>query len=214
MLKYKTIKKEATAEQVIERSRFISYIASAGSREEAEAFIASIKEKHRDATHNVPAYIIGPGLELQWASDDGEPSGTSGAPMLHLLSGQGITNVVIVVTRYFGGIKLGTGGLMRAYTSSARLALEAAGICGVQDMSILRFRIDYRLYGKLQNMEAEGKFRIADAQFTDAVEMTLELPLENEQEIRGIISELTNGAVNEKNMETEHTLGKFELQEE
>ena len=109
MVNYKTVAEEASAEQIIEKSKFIGYIRSVESRDEAEAFIKEIRTMHKNATHNVPAYIIGEKSQLQWASDDGEPSGTSGAPMLHLLAGEGITSVVIVVTRYFGGIKLGTG---------------------------------------------------------------------------------------------------------
>ena len=153
MVNYKTVAEEASAEQIIEKSKFIGYIRSVESRDEAEAFIKEIRTMHKNATHNVPAYIIGEKSQLQWASDDGEPSGTSGAPMLHLLAGEGITNVVIVVTRYFGGIKLGTGGLVRAYTGMARLALEAAGLCEVREFDMISFGIDYSYYGKIQNME-------------------------------------------------------------
>ena len=125
---YSTVAKEASAEQTIEKSRFITYVRPVSTREEADAFIAEIKKKHKDATHNVPAMVIGEGFQIQWASDDGEPQGTSGAPIVQMLVQEGITNVAVVVTRYFGGIKLGTGGLVRAYTSSAKLGLEAAGI--------------------------------------------------------------------------------------
>jgi uncharacterized YigZ family protein len=140
MVNYKTVDKEAMAEQVIEKSRFIGYIKPVETREEAEDFIRKIKSMHKGATHNVPAYVIGDKAQIQWASDDGEPSGTSGAPMLHMLTGEGITNVVIVVTRYFGGIKLGTGGLVRAYTGTARLTLEAAGLCEVRELDELCLR--------------------------------------------------------------------------
>ena len=128
---YSTVLKQAQAEQIIEKSRFIAYVSPASTKEEADAFIASIRKKHKDATHNVPAMVLGEKFQVQWASDDGEPQGTSGAPMVQLLVSEGITDVVIVVTRYFGGIKLGTGGLVRAYTSSAKLGLEAAGVCDV-----------------------------------------------------------------------------------
>ena len=140
---YNTIEKEAVAEQIIERSRFITYIKPVSSKEEADEFIASIKKKHRDATHNVPAMVIGDKMQIQWASDDGEPQGTSGAPMVKMFVNAGITNVVVVVTRYFGGIKLGTGGLARAYTSSAKLGLEAAGVCEIWEQSCLTFSFDY-----------------------------------------------------------------------
>ncbi|MFR8853902.1 MAG: IMPACT family protein, partial [Oscillospiraceae bacterium] len=111
---YKTVEKEASASQIIEKSKFITYVKPVSSKEEADAFIAEIRKKHKDATHNVPAMVIGDKMQLQWASDDGEPQGTSGAPMVKLLTSEEITDTVIVVTRYFGGIKLGTGGLVRA----------------------------------------------------------------------------------------------------
>ena len=158
---YSTVRRQAQAEQIIEKSRFITYVSPAETKEEADAFIASIRKKHKDATHNVPAMVLGDKLQVQWASDDGEPQGTSGAPMVQLLVNEGITNVVIVVTRYFGGIKLGTGGLVRAYTSSAKLGLEAAGICDVEEMCLLTYEIDYTYLAKLQNLAGSGFFTIS-----------------------------------------------------
>ncbi|WP_161874810.1 YigZ family protein [Ihubacter sp. rT4E-8] len=148
---YSTVAKEGWAEQSIERSRFIAYVSPAETREEAEAFIASVRKKHKDATHNVPAMVIGDKFQLQWASDDGEPQGTSGAPMVQMLVHEGITNVCIVVTRYFGGVKLGTGGLVRAYTSSAKLGLAEAGICDVVEMQTITYQVDYAVFNKIQN---------------------------------------------------------------
>ena len=211
MIKFKTVEKTASAEQTIEKSKFITYISPASSVAEAEAFIAAIREKHRDATHNVPVYIIGEKSELQWASDDGEPSGTSGAPMLHLLEGEEITNVVIVVTRYFGGIKLGTGGLSRAYTGSAKLGIDAAGICGMQDISILKFSLDYSYYGKLKNLEDSDVFTIVNTDFTDVVEVTLEAPEEDTARIVEIITDLTNGRCREVDIDLEKKLGKCKI---
>lgn len=103
---YSTVTRQAEAEQIIEKSRFIAYVAPAETKEEADEFIASVKKKHKDATHNVPAMVLGDQFQIQWASDDGEPQGTSGAPIVQMLVQEGITNVVVVVTRYFGGIKL------------------------------------------------------------------------------------------------------------
>ena len=183
MVNYKTVAEEASAEQIIEKSKFIGYIRSVESRDEAEAFIKEIRTMHKNATHNVPAYIIGEKSQLQWASDDGEPSGTSGAPMLHLLAGEGITNVVIVVTRYFGGIKLGTGGLVRAYTGTARLALEAAGLCEVREFDMISFGIDYSYYGKIQNMEQSGLFKITDSAFEENIKLTLQSDPESTEHI-------------------------------
>ena len=148
---YSTVEKRGEAEQIIEKSRFIAHVLPVESREEAEAFFAEIRREYRDATHNVPAMVIGDKAQLQWASDDGEPQGTSGAPMVQLMVRQNITNTAIIVTRYFGGIKLGTGGLVRAYTSSAKIGLESAGICDVEERDALEFSIDYKGFHRVQN---------------------------------------------------------------
>ena len=190
---YSTVLKQAQAEQIIEKSRFIAYVSPASTKEEADAFIASIRKKHKDATHNVPAMVLGEKFQVQWASDDGEPQGTSGAPMVQLLVSEGITDVVIVVTRYFGGIKLGTGGLVRAYTSSAKLGLEAAGVCDVEEMCLLTYEIDYTYLAKLQNLAAGGLFSISDTAYTDVVQVTLCMPPEKQEEVMSAVTNLTGG---------------------
>lgn len=197
---YSTIEKEAIAEQVIEKSKFITYVKPVTSKEEADEFITSIKKKHRDATHNVPAMVIGDKMQIQWASDDGEPQGTSGAPMVMMMVNAGITNVCVVVTRYFGGIKLGTGGLARAYTSSAKLGLEAAGICEVWEQSCLTFSFDYTYLAKLQNMAGE-LFEIQELRYTDVVEADLTCDPEKTLELQGLITNLTQGKAILKNEE-------------
>ena len=106
---YSTVTGPGEAEQIIEKSRFITHVMPVSSKEEADEFIASVKKEYKDATHNVPAMVIGDKMQIQWGSDDGEPQGTSGAPVVQMLVKEGITNVAVVVTRYFGGIKLGTG---------------------------------------------------------------------------------------------------------
>lgn len=186
---YKTVRKQAEAVQVIDKSRFIAHVFPVESREEADAFLADIREKYKDATHNVPAMVIGDKSQIQWASDDGEPQGTSGAPMVQMMVKEGLTNLIVVVTRYFGGIKLGTGGLVRAYTSSAKLGLEAAGVCSVREMAELTVKIDYPYLAKIQNMASEqldleeadregeenlSNFRIANIQYTDKIEMKIQ----------------------------------------
>ncbi len=211
MTYYKTAAEYAQAEQVIEKSRFIGYIKPVETREEAEAFIAEIKGMHRNATHNVPAYIIGEKSQLQWASDDREPSGTAGTPILHMLSGENITNVVIVVTRYFGGIKLGTGGLARAYSGTARLALEAAGIAEVREMDLLNFVIDYTHYGKLKNMEKEGNYTIEDAVFESDVKITLQCLPQRSDFVKNMVSELTNGICSDERISVVKTLKKTRI---
>lgn len=190
---YSTVRGQAQAEQVVEKSRFIAYVSPAETREEADAFIASIRKKHKDATHNVPAVVLGDKFQIQWASDDGEPQGTSGAPIVQFLVNEGITNVVIVVTRYFGGIKLGTGGLVRAYTSSAKLGIEAAGICHVEEMCALTYEIDYTYLSKLQNISSEGLFDITDIIYTHVVQVTMCLRPENLDEVTTMVKNLTAG---------------------
>ncbi|MCI6855171.1 MAG: YigZ family protein [Firmicutes bacterium] len=200
---YSTVLKQAQAEQIIEKSRFIAYVSPASTKEEADAFIASIRKKHKDATHNVPAMVLGEKFQVQWASDDGEPQGTSGAPMVQLLVSEGITDVVIVVTRYFGGIKLGTGGLVRAYTSSAKLGLEAAGVCDVEEMCLLTYEIDYTYLAKLQNLAAGGLFSISDTAYTDVVQVTLCMPPEKQEEVMSAVTNLTGGKGMLKNQRLE-----------
>lgn len=200
---YSTVLKQAQAEQIIEKSRFIAYVSPVSTKEEADAFIASIRKKHKDATHNVPAMVLGEKFQVQWASDDGEPQGTSGAPMVQLLVSEGITDVVIVVTRYFGGIKLGTGGLVRAYTSSAKLGLEAAGVCDVEEMCLLTYEIDYTYLAKLQNLAAGGLFSISDTAYTDVVQVTLCMPPEKQEEVMSAVTNLTGGKGMLKNQRLE-----------
>lgn len=193
MFRYRTVQKEGSAERTIEKSKFIGYVRPVETIEEAEAFFEEIRSMHRGATHNVPAMVIGEAFNLQWASDDGEPQGTSGAPMVQMLVKEGITNAAIMVTRYFGGIKLGTGGLVRAYTGTAKAALEAAGLCQVREMDILKIKMDYSCYGKLQNLAGEGAFQIRDAVFEDMVILNLAAEPERLGEVRGIVSNLTAG---------------------
>ena len=136
---------------------------------------------------------IGEKFQQQWASDDGEPQGTSGVPMLQMMVKEGITNVVVVVTRYFGGIKLGTGGLVRAYTNTAKAALEDAGIHHVKDQTVIVASMDYTYLGKLQNSEKDGYFTIADTAFTDVITVTLHCEPEDAERVKGFLSELTGG---------------------
>lgn len=193
MILYKTIEHAAHAEQVIDRSRFIAYASPASTKEEADAFIATIRKQHKDATHNVPAIVIGDKFQLQWASDDGEPQGTSGAPIVQMLVKEGITNTAIVVTRYFGGIKLGTGGLVRAYTSSAKLAVEASGICGVMEMAVFSFKIDYAYLSKIQNLAGEDTFQIDDIQYEDVVTVKVAAPVQKAGFVKENFANITAG---------------------
>lgn len=193
MIQYKTVRQQAHAEQIIEKSRFIAYVKPVETRDEAESFIASIRNLHKSATHNVPAMVLGDQFQIQWGSDDGEPQGTSGAPIVQMLVKEGITNTAVVVTRYFGGIKLGTGGLVRAYTSSARLGLEAAGICLMREMAVLSFKIDYSFLSKVQNLSKEGLFSIEDILYAEAVTVETVAELENAEKVKKLFANLTSG---------------------
>ncbi|MCI6992821.1 MAG: YigZ family protein [Clostridiales bacterium] len=196
---YRTIRKEACETQIIEKSKFIAHAKPVETREEADKFIGEIKSRYKDATHNVPAMVLGEKCQIQWASDDGEPQGTSGAPMVQMLVGEGLTNLVVVVTRYFGGIKLGTGGLVRAYTSSAKLAVEAAGICSVQQVCRLGVTLDYTYLSRFQQMasesisEGDGGFVIGDINYGEKVQLELITPEENLEKLTGMIANMTAG---------------------
>jgi len=194
LIKYKTVLNEAETEQIIDRSRFIGHIKPVETKEEAETFLAEIRTKHKAATHNVPAFVIGDQFQLQWASDDGEPQGTSGAPIVQMLVKEGITNVAIVITRYFGGIKLGTGGLVRAYTGTAKLVLEEGGICAVKELNEIRFKLDYTFLGKLQNLALNGKFKVDSTIFEDMVTVSLIMEPEDTEEIKTMVLNLTGGS--------------------
>ena len=195
---YRTVRTEAEASQTIERSKFIAHVKPVESREEAEEFIAQIRAEYRDATHNVPAMVLGDQAQIQWASDDGEPQGTSGAPMVQLMTGEGLTNMVIVVTRYFGGIKLGTGGLVRAYSSSARLGIEAAGICSVCSVRRMTVRVEYTYLDRItkkaaSSLEETGAFVISDTVYEDKVTLTILAQEEDADSVADMLANLTSG---------------------
>ena len=171
-MQYRTIRAAASAEFVEKRSRFIGYISPVTTQEDAAAFIDCIRSKHWDATHNVPAYIIREGNICRF-SDDGEPQGTAGMPALNVLQKEGLTDCVLVVTRYFGGILLGGGGLVRAYSHSAKIAVDAAErkkMCSCYPMEITS---DYGLYGKIVNILPEFEVKITDTVFETDVTVKL-----------------------------------------
>jgi Uncharacterized conserved protein len=184
MKPYLTVLKPGCAEQTIERSKFIGYAIQAKTVSECEQFFEKIRKEHKQATHNVPAYVLGDSFQLQWAGDDGEPRGTSGAPIVHMLVKEGISDVAIVVTRYFGGIKLGTGGLIRAYTGTAKQAIVAAGLGQVSEKLVLSVEMDYTDYNRLKSSDNKT-YIIEDAVFTEKVTSSLVC----EPEMRNIVTE-------------------------
>ncbi|WP_138494174.1 YigZ family protein [Paenibacillus pinistramenti] len=193
---YKTVRQSGSKEIVIKKSRFIGHIRPVNTEEEAAAFIEEIKKQHWNATHNCSAYMIGERDEIQKQSDDGEPSGTAGKPILEVMRNQGLKNVAIVVTRYFGGIMLGAGGLIRAYTDGAVAAIEAGEpITRVLHREIV-VELDYTWLGKVENELRSRGIRVGQTEFTDKVKLTC-LPLEPEAEaFAEWMTDLTQGQSN------------------
>ncbi|RED36521.1 YigZ family protein [Paenibacillus sp. VMFN-D1] len=179
--RYRTVRGAGSKEIVIKKSRFIGHVKPVDSEDDANAFIEEIKKVHWNATHNCSAYMIGERDEIQKQSDDGEPSGTAGKPILEVIRNQGLKNVAIVVTRYFGGIMLGAGGLIRAYTDGAVAAIEAGeAITRVLHREIF-VEIDYTWLGKVENELRGREVRMGEMVFTDKVRLTC-LPEDREAE--------------------------------
>ena len=190
---YRTIYKYGEDEIIINKSRFIGYAMPIKSEEEALDFIEKIKTKHRDATHNVYAYVVGENSNIQRFSDDGEPSGTAGIPALEVIKKEDLRNVVVVVTRYFGGIKLGTGGLIRAYTKGAKIGLESGIIIEQILHHKLKIRIDYTLYGLIENYLITNGFIIDDIVYDDAVNIYAYIKFSDVDDFTKSITDLTSG---------------------
>lgn len=191
LVEYKTVAKEAELTLFERKSKFIGRIKPVGTVEEAEEFIEAIRKQHWDATHNVPAYILGTNQEVQKFSDDNEPSGTAGLPMLEMLKGYELTNVVVVVTRYFGGILLGRGGLIRAYGGTTRAALQEAGIVRMVPARAVAITVDYVHVGKIQNEILQAGIYIADTEYLEKVTFHVQLFAEEMEPIRQLLQELT-----------------------
>lgn len=178
---FKTINIKATAEIIEKKSKFIANVCPVNSEEEAIAFIAEIKKQHYNARHNCFAYIINGQIPIMRFSDDGEPSGTAGKPILDVLINEGLENVVIVVTRYFGGILLGTGGLVRAYGKSAKEGVIAGKIVEIDLYSTIYISCDYSISGKIQYEIENSNFILFNTEYTDKVKFTVYVN-ENEKE--------------------------------
>ena len=175
MTEYKTIKSASSDEFIVKKSRFIGYVKPVKTQEEALEFIAEIKSKHWDATHNVYAYTLKEG-GIRRFSDDGEPQGTAGIPSLDVRLKEEVVDCCVVVTRYFGGIMLGAGGLVRAYSHGAKIALDAGGIITMSLCKIVKVKSDYNFYGRLVPLICEEGGIVEDTQFTDNVEVTFRIP--------------------------------------
>ena len=189
---YKTIAAAASDEFVEKKSRFIGFIARVTTEEAAEDFINSIREKHREATHNVYAYVLANGRARY--SDDGEPAKTAGTPVLEAISHAGVSDVIVVVTRYFGGILLGTGGLVRAYTAAASGALNAAEIVTMREVIDCAVTVPSPQFEPARQCIERAGARLADPEFADAVTLRWTMPAAAESPLLAALDELTPGA--------------------
>ena len=190
---YRTIYQGGEDEIVEKKSRFIATVRPVETEEEAVAFINEMKKKYWDARHNCSAFVIGSRQEVTRCSDDGEPAQTAGRPMLDVLLREGITNVAVVVTRYFGGVLLGTGGLVRAYQSATQAGLAASKIIEKRQGKKLIIHTDYNGLGKLQYLFGQQKTAILDTEYAADVVLTILVPVEQKDFLYKEITEQTNG---------------------
>jgi uncharacterized YigZ family protein len=193
MILYKSILNNVMVDTIIEKSKFVAYAKPVNTREEAIDFINECKSINKTASHNVPAFVIGEKQELQWCSDDGEPQGTAGQPILKLITSEGLTNLVVVVTRYFGGTKLGTGGLVRAYSGIAKDAIMKGQICNVSKGKIIEIKSDYKDFQKILQNSEKGKFTVEKQVFGEDIEANLLTDWENSDKLIQELTDLTNG---------------------
>ena len=189
----KILYKGGEGELIEKKSRFIATTRPVETEEEALAFLAEMKKKYWDATHNCSAFVIGDRQQIQRCSDDGEPQGTAGRPMLDVLLGEDIHNVAVVVTRYFGGTLLGTGGLVRAYSKSVQVGLEASEVIEKRSGFLLKMAADYNGIGKIQYILAQQNIVTMDTVYTDAVELSVMVPDGAGQKLTEDITDGTGG---------------------
>lgn len=198
-MSYKTVKSDSRFTLVEKKSEFIGYCAPVKTEAEAIAFVNSVKKKHSDARHNVYAYVLQEGFAQRF-SDDGEPHGTAGMPVLDSIRKAGVTDVAVVVTRYFGGILLGTGGLVRAYTAAASGALKEAGIAEVGTFALLKIKANYSDYQKIMPIISSVNARIEESDFSADVILTVMVRSELEASFAATLIETTNGRVSAENV--------------
>lgn len=188
-----TIKQSGEYEVIVQKSKFIAHFKRVSTEEEAQLFIQQVKKEHWNASHNCSAYIIGERNEHQKANDDGEPSGTAGMPMLEVLRKRNLKDTVVVVTRYFGGIKLGGGGLIRAYGGAVSEGLDAIGIVERLPMQQLTLTVDYTWIGKVENEVRQSTYLLDDMVYADLVTFHLSVPVAETEDALAWLVDLTNG---------------------
>ena len=194
-MEFRTIKEDGQVQEEIKKSRFICHAKRVYSEEEARDFITAIKKEHYKATHNCSAFILGERSEIKRTSDDGEPSGTAGVPMLGVLENHNLTNVCVVVTRYFGGIKLGAGGLIRAYAGSVALAVKEIGIIEIKEQAGIAIQMSYAQYQEYGNFLKEHNLMELETNFTDQIDTIIYVDKEEKENIKSALVEFFNGKV-------------------
>ncbi len=194
-MEFRTIKEDGQVQEEIKKSRFICHIKRVTTEDEARNFIQAVKKEHYKATHNCSAFILGEQSEIKRSSDDGEPSGTAGVPMLGVLENHQLTNVCAVVTRYFGGIKLGAGGLIRAYAGSVALAIKEIGSVHIKEQLGLRLTLSYSQYQELPNFLKAKQLQEQDTAFTDQVQTTIFVDKDDKESVIESLIELFNGKI-------------------
>lgn len=192
---YKTLMTEAQDEFIVNKSRFIGHGCPCETEEAALAFLARMRAQYKDATHNCYAYIIGPNMGVMRYSDDGEPGGTAGMPIIEVMKARGVTNCAVVVTRYFGGVLLGAGGLVRAYTQGAVAALNAAGVGVMHPTARYLMEISYPLLNRMDFFLKDEPVRVEDKTFTDVITYTLVVRCADEEGFLKRLTNLSEGAV-------------------
>lgn len=203
MNEYKTVEKESCDEFVVKKSRFIGYVKPVQTVQEAVSFINEIKSKHWDATHNVYAYVLRDGQSRRY-SDDGEPQGTAGIPVLDVLLKEELTDVAVVATRYFGGIMLGAGGLVRAYSHTAKIAVESGNIITMSLCKIASVKSDYTFYGRLGPLICQHGGIIEDTQFAEDVTIFFRIPEQSYEKLNAEIFDQSNGRIKAQIIDERH----------
>ncbi|MDO4385528.1 MAG: YigZ family protein [Clostridia bacterium] len=192
---YKTLLTRASDEFIINKSRFIGYGAPAASEEEALGFLADVRSAHKDASHHCYAYIIGANMGVMRYSDDGEPGGTAGMPIIEVMKARQVTNACVVVVRYFGGVLLGAGGLTRAYTQGAAAAVNAAGVGEVSPTRRYLMEVPYPMLGRVEYLLKSLPVIVEDKQFSDAIVMTLIVRARDDEAFLSAVTSGTDGRI-------------------
>lgn len=200
---------EIRREQIVVNSRFVATLAPAFNIEEARSFIARMKREFADASHNVPAYIIGGGNTVtEYFSDDGEPSGTAGKPALAVLRGSGLGDVIVVITRYFGGTRLGTGGLVKAYTESAQLVVDAVERGRRVPVHVVMVAIPYSFLERIRLLVTHQNGQVLEEEYAGDITLTLQFPVDSFEEFEAKLRELSAGKLKAEVIESREAVFK------